>query len=199
MRFRATPLAGAVLVDIEPAADARGFFARISCAREFEAQGVSGAYVQASISRSDRRGTVRGMHMQLPPSQEAKLVRCTRGAIHDVIVDLRPESHSYLEHFGVELSSRSYRALYIPPQMAHGFQTLEDETEVLYQMSDFHVPDLGCGWRWNDPAFGIRWPMTEPVTILPRDAGYADFSDEEYRDRLQRSLQGLNRPVAPSF
>jgi dTDP-4-dehydrorhamnose 3,5-epimerase len=187
MRFRPTPLPGALLVEIEPIADQRGFFARTWCAREFESQGLSGAMVQASISRNERRGTVRGMHLQLPPSREAKLVRCTRGAIHDVIVDLRPDSASYLKHFGVELSARTHQALYVPPQMAHGFQTLEDDTEVLYQMSDFHVADLGCGWRWNDPAFGIRWPIAEPVTILSRDAEYPDFDDHEYRLRLRRS------------
>jgi dTDP-4-dehydrorhamnose 3,5-epimerase len=198
MKYRETPLAGALLVDIEPAVDLRGFFARTWCAREFEAHGLSGALVQTSISRNERKGTVRGMHLQLPPSREAKLVRCSRGAIHDVIVDLRPESASYLRHFGVELSAQTYQALYIPPQMAHGFQTLEDESEVLYQMSDFHDPELGCGWRWNDPSFGIRWPIAESITILPRDAEYADFSDGEYRERLRRSLLASNtRDPAP--
>jgi len=187
MKFHPTPLPGAMLVDIEPMADQRGFFARTWCSREFEAQGLSGALVQVSISRNTRKGTVRGMHMQLPPSREAKLVRCTRGAIHDVIIDMRPESSGYLEHFGVDLSASTHQALYIPPHMAHGFQTLEDDTDVLYQMSDFHAPELACGWRWNDPAFGIRWPLRDDVTILPRDARYADFDEADFRERVRRA------------
>ena len=190
MRFSASPLPGAFVVDIEPVSDPRGSFARTWCAREFEAQGIRNPPVQMSLSRNDRRGTVRGMHMQLPPSQEAKLVRCTRGSIHDVIVDLRPGSASYLRHFGVELSGRDGRALYIPPQMAHGFQTLEDDTDVLYQMTDFHVPELACGWRWNDAAFGIRWPISESIVILPRDASYPDFVESDYRARLARESGG---------
>jgi len=187
MKFHPTPLPGAMLVDIEPMADQRGFFARTWCSREFEAQGLSGALVQVSISRNTRKGTVRGMHLQLPPSREAKLVRCTRGAIHDVIIDMRPESSGYLEHFGVDLSASTHQALYVPPQMAHGFQTLEDDTDVLYQMSDFHAPELGCGWRWNDPTFGIRWPLRDDVTILPRDARYADFDEADFRERVRRA------------
>jgi dTDP-4-dehydrorhamnose 3,5-epimerase len=140
--------------------------------------------VQASISRNERRGTVRGMHLQLPPSREAKLVRATRGAIYDVIIDLRPGSPTYLRHFGVELRSRRYNALYVPPQFAHGFQTLEDETEVLYQMSDVYAPDLGYGFRWDDAQFAIEWPIRTEVTIHPRDAGYADFSRADYESRL---------------
>jgi dTDP-4-dehydrorhamnose 3,5-epimerase len=194
MKFRETPLPGAMLVEIEPIADQRGFFARTWCSREFEAHGLSGAMVQASISRNERKGTVRGMHMQLPPSREAKLVRCTRGAIHDVVVDMRPESVCYLRHFGVELNARDHQALYIPPLMAHGFQTLEDGSEVLYQMSDFHVPELACGWRWNDPAFGIRWPIGESITLLPRDAAYPDFDDYGFRRRLQCGAHAPNEP-----
>jgi len=187
MKFRETPLAGAYHVEIEPNSDERGFFARTWCANEFAEQGLSPAVAQTSISRNERKGTVRGMHMQLPPSQESKLVRCIRGAIHDVIIDMRPDSASYLCHYGVDLSARLHNALYVPPLMAHGFQTLEDETEVLYQMSDFYAPDLGVGWRWNDAAFGIRWPITESVTIAPRDAAYADFDAEAYGEGLRHA------------
>jgi dTDP-4-dehydrorhamnose 3,5-epimerase len=185
MKFRATPLSGAYDIEIEPNTDERGFFARTWCANEFGEHGLSAAVAQTSISRNERKGTVRGMHMQLPPSREAKLVRCIRGAIHDVIIDLRPDSASYLGHYGVDLSARLHNALYVPPLMAHGFQTLEDETEVLYQMSDFYAPDLGTGWRWNDAAFGIRWPITASVTIARRDAAYADFDAEAYAEGLR--------------
>jgi dTDP-4-dehydrorhamnose 3,5-epimerase len=178
MRFHPSPLAGAFVVEIEAHADVRGFFARTWCQREFREQGLE------SISRNDKRGTVRGMHLQLPPSHEAKLVRAERGAIYDVMVDLRPGSPTYLRHFGVELDSRRYNALYIPPQFAHGFQTLEDDSEVLYLMTDFHQPDLGYGFRWNDPAFAINWPIRSAITILGRDADYPDFSRADYESRL---------------
>jgi dTDP-4-dehydrorhamnose 3,5-epimerase len=187
VKFRETPLSGAYEVEIEPNTDERGFFARTWCAHEFARQGLSSAVAQTSISRNERKGTLRGMHMQLPPSQESKLVRCIRGAIHDVIIDLRPDSASYLRHYSVDLSARLHNALYVPPLMAHGFQTLEDETEVLYQMSDFYAPDLGSGWRWNDAAFGIRWPITDSVTITRRDAAYADFDTEAYVEVLRRA------------
>jgi len=184
MRFTPTPLAGATIVEIEPSTDHRGYFARTWCAREFAAHGLDSRLVQSSLSRNLQRGTVRGMHLQLPPSQEAKLVRCTRGAICDVIVDLRPDSATYLQSFAIELTETNHSALYIPPLMAHGFQTLADATDVSYQMTDFHAPELACGWRWNDPAFAIRWPITSGVTILPRDAEYADFDDAVFRSRL---------------
>jgi dTDP-4-dehydrorhamnose 3,5-epimerase len=180
MRLRETPLAGAFLVEIEAHADTRGFFARTWCAQEFAAHGLRDVCVQASISHNERAGTVRGMHLQLPPSQEAKLVRCTRGAIFDVIIDLRPQSRTYRQHFGVELSSQVCNALYIPAEFAHGFQTLADETDVLYQMSDFFAPALAYGVRWSDPAFGIAWPRAEASAIHPRDAGYPDFDRTAY-------------------
>ena len=183
MRFTAAPLSGAFVVDIEPHADMRGFFARTWCQREFREHGLETELVQMSISRNEKRGTVRGMHLQLPPSRESKLVRAERGSIYDVIIDLRPESPTYLQHFGVELSSQRHNALYIPPGFAHGFQTLEDQSEVLYQMSDFHAPELGFGFRWDDPAFDIRWPSSHGITIVPRDAGYPDFNRAEYESR----------------
>jgi dTDP-4-dehydrorhamnose 3,5-epimerase len=184
MRFRKTTLPGAFVVEIERHGDERGFFARTWCAREFATQGLPENIVQTSMSRSERRGTVRGMHLQLPPSFETKLVRCTRGAIYDVIVDLRPDSATYLQHFGIELVAPAYDALFIPPLMLHGFQTLEPETEVLYQMSDFYAPELGFGVRWNDPAFGIEWPITSGVSMLPRDAEFPDFDAAKYQSKL---------------
>lgn len=184
MQFRSTPLAGAVLVEIEPHRDVRGFFARTWCSVEFAAAGLANILVQASMSRNQRRGTVRGMHMQLPPSAEAKLVRCARGAIHDVIVDLRPHSPTYLRNFSVELTAHVSNALYIPPLMAHGFQTLEDDTDVLYCMSDVYSPELACGFRWNDSVFQIDWPIRGGVTIVPRDRDYPDFNQATYLARL---------------
>ena len=189
MRFRETPLPGAFVVEIEPHADPRGFFARTWCSQEFAVHGLATQLVQASMSRNTRRGTVRGMHVQLPPSQEAKLVRCSRGAIYDVIIDLRTDSPTFLRHFGVELSAASGNALYIPAQFLHGFQTLADESEVFYQMTDYFAPELVFGVRWNDPAFDIRWPSPDSVTILPRDAEYPDFSVEAYRQAAQEALR----------
>jgi dTDP-4-dehydrorhamnose 3,5-epimerase len=190
MRFESTPLAGAVLVSIEAHADLRGYFARTWCTREFEAQGLPAQVVQTSISHNLRRGTVRGMHLQLPPSQEGKLVSCLRGAIHDVIIDLRPESPTYLRHYSVELTAEVHNALFIPSLMAHGFQTLAHDTEVLYQMTDFFAAELGFGVRWNDPAFAIRWPITDDVVILPRDSAYEDFGPAKYERRLAAALAG---------
>jgi len=186
MRFRETPLAGAFVVSLEPSSDVRGYFSRTWCAREFAEQGLPAAIVQSSLSYNRRRGTLRGMHLQLPPSAEAKIVSCARGAIHDVIVDLRAGSPTYLRHFAVELDSSTHDSLYIPPQFAHGFQTLADETEVLYQMTDYYAAELGFGARWNDPAFAIRWPLPDEIVILPRDAGYPDFDSAAY---LRRAAQ----------
>ena len=193
MLLQETALRGAFIVEIEPRQDLRGFFARTWCATEFAAHGLQATMVQTSISRNERRGTIRGMHMQLPPSREAKLVRCTRGSIHDVIIDMNPESPTFLRHCAVELAADKYNALYIPPLMLHGFQTLQDESEVLYQMTDFYAPDLGYGVRWNDPALGISWPITESITVLPRDGEYADFSV----DRFAEELESARGRVAP--
>jgi dTDP-4-dehydrorhamnose 3,5-epimerase len=187
VRFSESPLAGAYVVEIEAHEDSRGLFARTWCQREFAAHGLPVEVAQESISFNRQRGTVRGMHLQLPPSREAKLVRCTRGAIYDVIVDLRPGSPTFLQHFGIELSEHNHVALHIPPLMAHGFQTLRDETEVLYQMTDFHAPELAFGLRWNDPALAIRWPLTQGVVILPRDTNYPDFDSTAFRERVARA------------
>jgi dTDP-4-dehydrorhamnose 3,5-epimerase len=172
MQFTETKLKGAYIIDLERREDSRGFFARTFCAHEFHNQGLVGTFVQCNISWNVQRGTIRGMHYQLPPSCEVKLVRCTAGAIWDVIVDLRKESPTYLQSFGVELSVRNRTALYIPKMFAHGFQTLENETEVFYQMSEFYAPDFSTGLRYNDPKLRIEWPL--PATLISdRDRRWA--------------------------
>jgi dTDP-4-dehydrorhamnose 3,5-epimerase len=183
MRFEPLQIGGAWLIRPEPATDERGFFARTFCTQEFQAHGLTPRIVQASISHNLRRGTVRGMHLQRSPSQEAKTVRCERGAILDVLLDLRPGSPTYLQHQSVELNADNRLALHIPPGIAHGFQTLADDSQVMYMMSDFHAPELAEGVRWNDPAFGIDWPMPAS-TISPRDAGYPDFDRIAFESRL---------------
>ncbi len=159
MIFTPTKLAGAYIIEPEPRADARGFFARTFCAREFGVKGLVTTFVQCSVSVNRRRGTLRGMHYQEPPACEAKLVRCTSGALYDVMVDLRPESPTYLQHLGVELTAQNRRALYIPEMFAHGLQTLADETEVFYQISQYYAPDKSTGLRFDDPKLGIQWPL----------------------------------------
>lgn len=164
MRFEPLKLNGGFLVEPQPHEDARGFFARTFCVREFAEQGLVSAFVQSSISFNCKRGTLRGLHYQTPPAAEVKLVRCTAGAIFDVIVDLRSDSPTYLQHFGVELTARNRRALYVPEMFAHGFQTLEDETEVFYQISEYHTPDKAAGVRFDDPRLNIQWPL--PVAAM---------------------------------
>jgi dTDP-4-dehydrorhamnose 3,5-epimerase len=177
--FEPTPLAGAYVVELQRRTDERGFFARTWCRNEFAGQGIDAELVQSSISYSRRAGTLRGMHFAWPPSREGKLVRCERGAIHDVIIDLRPDSQTFLQHAGVELTEDSRRALYIPPGFAHGFQTLVDDTEVLYMMTDFYRAELADGVRFDDPAFGICWPR--PVTVIvERDRSYPDFERDAH-------------------
>ena len=180
MRFEETPLPGAFVVELEANRDFRGYFARTWCTREFADAGLPTAFVQASLSHNEKRGTLRGMHMQLPPSGEGKLVRCTRGRVYDVIVDLRPGSPAYLRHFGIELTADAQQALYVPPTMLHGFLTLDDYTDVFYQMTDFYSPGLGFGARWNDPAFGIRWPMEDGLVMVERDSTYPSFDQLAY-------------------
>lgn len=175
MRFLQTPLAGALVVEVERKEDSRGFFARTWCAEEFTAHGLIPNMVQASVSYNKKKGTLRGLHYQIPPSKEAKLVRVTRGAILDVIVDMRPKSLTFLQNYAIELSEHNYTALYIPPGFAHGFQTLQDNTDVFYQMTDFYQPALARGVRWNDPAFNIQWPDDDRI-IIERDANYPDLN-----------------------
>jgi dTDP-4-dehydrorhamnose 3,5-epimerase len=182
MTFTETELEGAFVIDLDRIEDPRGFFARSWCAREFEEHGLNPRLVQCNVSRNGSRGTLRGMHYQVPPHEEAKLVRCTLGAIYDVIVDLRPRSSTYLRSFGSMLSAENHRALYVPEGFAHGFLTLTDESEVFYQMSEFYAPDAARGLRWNDPALAIEWP--EAVTVIAeRDRTYPDFQRKSHREQ----------------
>jgi dTDP-4-dehydrorhamnose 3,5-epimerase len=173
--FAPTALSGAVVVELERREDERGFFARSFCRREFEAQGLDPCVAQCNVSFNRRRATLRGLHWQAAPHGEVKLVRVTRGALWDVIVDLRAGSPTFTRWFGVELTADNRRALYIPTGFAHGFQTLVDDVEVFYQMSAFYVPDAQRGARWDDPAFGIEWPLRPPF-LCDRDASYPDFT-----------------------
>lgn len=174
MKFIPTPLGGAYLVEMERQEDERGYFARTWCQGEFAAQGLNPSLVQCSVSFNRRKGTLRGMHYQKAPHAEAKLVRCTRGAIFDAIVDLRPESPTYRQWAGFELAAQGTAMLYIPQGLAHGFLTLADDSEVFYQMSEFFYPDCAAGVRWNDAAFGIAWPA-EPKVVSLRDRNYPDY------------------------
>ena len=177
MIFHETGLSGAYLVELERRTDERGFFARSWCQREFAERGLNSNLVQCDISFNTERGTLRGLHFQLAPFEEAKLVRCTQGAIFDVIIDLRKNSPSFAKHYGVRLDFENRLMLFVPEGFAHGFQTLCDSSEVFYQMSEFYEPRAaGTGIRWNDPAFGIEWPITAPI-LNTRDRNYPDFSD----------------------
>jgi len=159
MIFTETALAGAFIIDIEPRGDSRGFFARAFCQDEFEAHGLKSVIAQANLAFNATKGTLRGMHFQFPPKAETKLVRATRGAILDIIVDLRPESPTYLEHIAVELSADNHRALYVPERFAHGYQVLEDNTETTYQVGEFYAPEMEGGLRYDDPRLGLEWPL----------------------------------------
>jgi dTDP-4-dehydrorhamnose 3,5-epimerase len=171
--FKELDLMGAYLVEIEPRADERGFFARTFCEEEFAAAGLSTRFPQTSISHNARRGTVRGMHFQAAPHEETKLVRCVSGAVYDVIVDVRPGSPSYLRSMGVELSAKNRSALYIPTGFAHGFQTLMDDSELLYMIDVNYVAEAARGVRWNDPSVNVEWP--DPINLISR-------RDEQFPD-----------------
>ena len=175
MKFNATPISGAVTIELTPLVDERGFFARSWCHDEFKAHGLETRIAQCNISYNAKSGTLRGLHYQVAPYEEVKLVRCTRGAIHDVIVDLRPRSPSFKRWFAVELTDSNRRMLYVPEGVAHGFVTLADDTEVTYQVSQLHNPACYRGVRWDDPAFGIVWPVPI-VQISERDRQHAHFS-----------------------
>jgi dTDP-4-dehydrorhamnose 3,5-epimerase len=174
MIFTETPVKGAYLIDLEKRGDERGFFARAFCKNEFAALGLETEFVQINNSLSAAKGTLRGMHYQLPPAAEAKVVRCVRGALWDVILDLRQESPTWRRWFGAELSAENRRMMYAPRGTAHGFVTLADDTEAFYLVSVFYAPELERGVRWNDPAFGIEWPI-KPVVISDKDRDRADF------------------------
>ena len=185
MIFEPLQIAGAMRVQVDRKPDERGFFGRTFCAREFEAHGLPTAAVQSSISQNNRAGTLRGMHFQWPPSREGKLVRCIRGEVWDVLLDLRPTSATFLRHQGLRLNEENRDAVYIPHGVAHGFVTLRADTEVLYQMTDYFAPDLQTGVRWNDPQFGIGWPVAVAV-ISERDATYPDFDRASYEVEFRR-------------
>ena len=174
MLFKETSLKGAFIVDVELREDERGFFARSWCENEFKEHGLTPHLAQCNISFNKKLGTLRGMHYQVSPFVEAKLVRCTKGAIYDVIVDLRPESPTFKQWFRVELTEENHRSVFIPAGFAHGFQTLQDNSEVFYQMSEFYHPECARGVRWNDPAFGIDWPIDQQI-ISQRDQEYPNF------------------------
>jgi dTDP-4-dehydrorhamnose 3,5-epimerase len=164
MIFVETELHGAYVLELERHADSRGFFARAFCQSEFEAHGLKPIIAQANIASNPRKGTLRGMHFQYPPAAETKLVRCTRGAIVDIIVDLRPESPTYLRHIAVELTADNHRALYVPERFAHGYQVLRDNTDTSYQVGEFYAPGAESGLRHDDPRLGLHWPL--PVTAI---------------------------------
>lgn len=176
MIFQTTRLPGVVIIELDPITDERGFFARAWCQKEASAHGLDVNFVQSNISYNKQKGTLRGLHQQISPFEETKLVRCIRGGIYDVVLDLRPESPAYKKWLAVELTAKNHRAIYIPPGMLHGYQTLTNNAEVFYQVSQFYAPTHERGVRWNDPAFGIRWPL--PITaISARDQSYPDFVD----------------------
>jgi len=174
VKFQQTPLAGAFVVEPEPLADERGFFARTFCANQFAQAGLAAEVAQCSVSFNQKKGTLRGMHYQRAPHGEAKLIRCTRGAIYDVILDLRRDSPTFRSWIATELSADNRKALFIPEGFAHGFQTLFDATEVYYQISVDYVPAASEGVRWDDPAFQIEWPEM-PLIISERDRSFSDF------------------------
>lgn len=174
MIFTETKLKGAFILDLENREDDRGFFARTFCMKEFEQHGLKPTVAQCNLSYNHKAGTMRGMHYQTPPAAETKLVRCTRGAIYDVIIDLRPESPTYMQHIGVELTADNRRALYVPELFAHGYLALTDGAEVVYQVGEFYTPGYEHGIRYDDPAFKIEWPI--PITVIsPKDAAWAPF------------------------
>ncbi len=174
MRFEPTPLDGAYVIELDKIGDDRGFFARAFCVNEFAEAGLVQNFVQVNNSLSAHRGTLRGMHYQLPPHAETKIVRCIRGALWDAIIDLREESPTFGQHFHIELSAENRRMLYVPKGFAHGFITLEDDTEAFYFVDEFYAPQAERGIRWNDPEFGIPWPL-DPVELSDKDQNHPDF------------------------
>ena len=175
MIFKPTVIAGLWSISLEVHTDRRGSFARTFCEREFAAHGLPTHFVQCNLSYNICRGTLRGMHFQRPPAAEGKIVRCIRGAVFDVVIDLRPESGSYRQWTGFELTAENRECVYVPPGCAHGFQTLAHETELFYHMSDFYAPELSGGVRWDDPAFGIQWPVPNPI-LSEADRTYPDYA-----------------------
>jgi dTDP-4-dehydrorhamnose 3,5-epimerase len=192
--FTETKLKGAFIIDLDLKEDNRGFFARAFCQHEFEEHGLKPVIAQANLAFNRRKGSVRGMHFQFPPAAETKLVRCTRGAIVDVIVDLRPESPTFLDYVAVELTADNHRALYVPERFAHGYQVLEDVTETSYQVGEFYAPEAEGGLRYDDPALGLTWPL--PVTEMSdKDRAWAFLADVE-AELVRKMSVGEARQVA---
>jgi len=174
MRFTPTPIAGAFVLDLEKRSDERGFFARVWCQRELEEHGLNASFVQCNTSFSDERGTLRGLHYQTAPYGEAKLIGCTRGRVFDAIVDVRPDSPSYLQSFGIELTDENRSMVYVPEGCAHGYLTLADDCEVVYPVTQFYQPRAEAGLRWNDPVVSIAWPEI-PRIVSPKDQAWPDY------------------------
>jgi len=188
MIFTETKLNGAFILDIEKREDSRGFFARVFCQNEMKAHGLKPMIAQANTAFNIKKGTVRGMHFQHPPAAETKLVRCTRGAILDIIVDLRPESSTYFQHIAVELNEDNYRALYVPERFAHGYQVLRDKTETSYQVGEFYTPGSEGGLLYNDPKLGLQWPL--PVSVISeKDRDWKPLSEQEAELKQKMTLQ----------
>lgn len=187
MIFTETKLNGAFVIDLERREDARGFFARVFCQKEFEAHGLEPIIAQGNAAFNARTGTLRGMHFQYPPAPESKLVRCTRGAILDIIVDLRPESPTYLQHIAVELDEDNHRSLFVPERFAHGYQALRDNTETSYLVGEFYAPETESGLRYDDPRLGLVWPL--PVSVMSdKDRIFPLLADAEPEVRRRMSL-----------
>ncbi len=194
MIFTETKLRGAFLIDIERREDSRGFFARAFCQHEFEEHGLKPIIAQGNIAFNHRRGTLRGMHFQFPPAAETKLVRCTRGAILDIIVDLRPESPTFLDHITAELTEDNYRALYVPERFAHGYQVLRNNTDTIYQVGEFYTPGCEGGLHYSDSRLGLEWPL--PVTVISdkdRLWKQLDQQEEEIRQRMRSEQVEIGR------
>ena len=188
MIFTETKLKGAFIIDIERREDSRGFFARGFCQREFEEHGLKPVIAQGNIAHNRKKGTIRGMHFQFPPAAETKLVRCTRGGIVDIIVDLRPQSPTYLRHIAVELTEDNYRALYVPERFAHGYQTLEDKTDTSYSVGEFYAPGTEGGLLYNDPRLALEWPL--PVSVISdKDKVWKPLSEQESELKARISLE----------
>src|SRR5689334_6072358 len=194
MKFIETNLKGAYVLELEKREDSRGFFARSFCQREFADHGLKPVIAQSNVAFNVGKGTLRGMHFQYPPAPETKLVRCTRGAILDIIVDLRPESPTYLQHVAVELSEDNGRALFVPERFAHGYQVLRDKTETSYQVGEFYTPGTEGGLMYNDPRLGLKWPL--PVSVMSdKDKGWQLLAEQEseLKARMSHSSVALAR------
>jgi dTDP-4-dehydrorhamnose 3,5-epimerase len=190
MIFIETKLKGAFILDVERREDSRGFFGRAFCQNEFKQHGLKSMIAQANIAFNHKRGTIRGMHFQFPPAAETKLVRCTRGAILDIIVDLRPESPTYLQHIAAELNEENYRGLFVPERFAHGYQVLRDNTDTSYQVGEFYTPGTEGGLRYNDPRLGLEWPL--PVsTISDKDRMWKVLAEQEAEIKQKMKLVGV--------